>query len=653
MFASATENFVKNVDSDGNLIPVSSLNNCGKLNPLSLVLKQSPFFWKTKYTPTKFTLDDVLTKNPPLNPAVKESDFVGYGGTFGDSQDASVDVETKLAAYAVDLNFNMGAKHASTLKSSLGKLKKEEVDVKWLQNISKDKLLDMSLSLIQDARNNSSVFGVVMERIVTSEPCSIREKKHQAGNVGAGGNVTGVPVSVKGKVEVHGVKDVFLEIPKNTVIAYSIEEIKVKRDGHFEVCSFGNGGFEPAWQLFRSIRMSAVVSLQEESILHQELEKLSGHFQVLSSLPTAKRSSLLQLLKTTMEDREAVSVLESVLDQMLVGETPDMDDLMEETEKQIVQAILELLHKSDGTNEGQTDDESPSLLCSTNLIEGQTDNESPSLLCSTNLIEGQTDNESPSLLCSTNLIEGQTDDESPSLLCSTNLIEGQTDNESPSLLCSTNLIEGQTDDESPSLLCSTNLIEGQTDDESPSLLCSTNLIEGQTDDESPSLLCSTNLIEGQTDDESPSLLCSTNLIEGQTDNKSPSLLCSTNLIEGQTDDESPSLLCSINLIVSAMNEMTDEGLSVLGSCCSPPVLQALQILVHHVAAGSGETLSLRDAGLAVLTEEEVFGRTESLFGHSEVTLKREEDTLRTEMKDQPGYLPLVMSITVKGLASLV
>ncbi|KAM9404267.1 gasdermin-E-like isoform 2-T4 [Salvelinus alpinus] len=523
MFASATENFVKNVGSDGNLIPVSSLNNCGKLNPLSLVLKQSLFFWRTKYTPTKFTLDDVLTKNPPLNPAVKESDFVGYGGTFGDSQDASVDVETKLAAYAVDLNFNMGAKHASTLKSSLGKLKKEEVDVKWLQNISKDKLLDMSLSLIKEARNNRSVFGVVMERIVTSEPCSIREKKHQAGNFGAGGNVTGVPVSVKGKVGVHGVKDVFLEIPKNTVIAYSIDEIMVKRDGHFE------------------------------------LKKLSGHFQLLSSLPTAKRSSLLQLLKTTMEDREAVSVLENVLDQMLVGETPDMDDLMEETEKQIVQAILELLHKSDGTNERQTDDESPSLLCSTT-------------------------------------------------------------------------IERQIDDESPSLLCSTT-IERQIDDKSRSLLCSTNLIEGQTDDESPSLLYSIT-IERQIDDESPSLLCSTT-------------------IERQIDDKSRSLLCSINLIVSAMNEMTDEGLSVLGSCCSPPVLQALQILVHHVAAGSGETLSLRDAGLAVLTEEEVFGRTERLFGHSKVTLKREEDTLRTEMKDQPGYLPLVMSITVKGLASLV
>ncbi|CAB1333900.1 unnamed protein product, partial [Coregonus sp. 'balchen'] len=122
---------------------------------------------------------------------------------------------------------------------------------------------------------------------------------------------------------------------------------------------------------------------------------------------------------------------------------------------------------------------------------------------------------------------------------------------------------------------------------------------------------------------------------------------------GKDEDEiRSSLLSAIHLIVSAMDGMTDEGISVLGSCCSPPVLQALQILVQHVAEGSGETLSLRDAGLAVLTEEEVFGRAESLFGHSKVTLKREEDTLRTEMKDQAGHLPLVMSITVKGLASL-
>lgn len=36
------------------------------------------------------------------------------------------------------------------------------------------------------------------------------------------------------------------------------------------------------------------------------------------------------------------------------------------------------------------------------------------------------------------------------------------------------------------------------------------------------------------------------------------------------------VLC-VSIFISS--GMTDEGLSVLGSCCSPPVLQALQILV--------------------------------------------------------------------------
>ncbi|XP_041726376.1 gasdermin-E-like isoform X2 [Coregonus clupeaformis] len=237
-----------------------------------------------------------------------------------------------------------------------------------------------------------------------------------------------------------------------------------------ELCLFSNnGGFEKVYEFEEDGIMDLVCDFDANSPLNlkKELEKLSSHFQLLSALPAAKRSSLLQLLKTTMEDGEAVSVLESVLDRTCDGETPDLGDL-EESERETVQAILDLVDQCVGKDEIRS-----------------------------------------------------------------------------------------------------------------------------------------------------------------------------------------SLLTAIHLIVSAMDGMTDEGLSVLGSCCSPPVLQALQILVQHVAAGSGETLSLRDAGLAVLTEEEVFGRTESLFGHSKVTLKREEDTLRTEMKDQPGYLPLVMSITVKGLASLV
>ncbi|CAB1333924.1 unnamed protein product [Coregonus sp. 'balchen'] len=359
--------------------------------------------------------------------AVKECDFVDHSGASGDTEE--INAEGNVEGLLADFKLNVGLKCSNEQESSFGRLKKEETREK-----------------------PRAILGVLMERIMTSQPCPVTTKVRKRGNVEA--NVsTCVALREKASMKQSGStqtdSDVSLVIPANTVVAYSLIELFVKCNGQFELCLFSNkGGFEKVrsnYEFEEDGIMDLVCDFDANSPLNlkKELEKLSSHFQLLSVLPAATRSSLLQLLKTTMEDGEAVSVLESV-------------------------AILDLVDQCVGEDEIRS-----------------------------------------------------------------------------------------------------------------------------------------------------------------------------------------SLLTAIHLIVSAMDGMTDEGLSVLGSCCSPPVLQALQILVQHVAAGSGETLSLRDAGLAVLTEEEVFGRTESLFGHSKVTLKREEDTLRTEMKDQPGYLPLVMSITVKGLASLV
>ncbi|KAM9404270.1 gasdermin-E-like isoform 1-T2 [Salvelinus alpinus] len=483
MFAKATKAFVKDTDHEGRLIPVSSLNDTDKLNLRSLIVKtRHRCFWQEpKYQSPGFTLGDVLKPgepgNTPLSPTVKECDFVDYSGTFGDKKEMNADgnVESKLA----DFNITVGGKWSTKQKLSLGSLNKEKVDVKDLHNYSKDRVLDMSHPVIKQTRvNPRAVLGVLTERIMTSLPCPVTNNVRKRGNAAANVSVC-VFLSRKASMKQSGStqtdSDVSLGIPANTVMAYSLIELYVKCNGQFELCLIcNNGGFEKVWSK-DEIEGDGIMDLRGDFAanshlnLNKELEKLSGHFQLLSALPVAKRSSLLQLLKTTMEDREAVSVLESVLDQMCDGETPDLSDL-EESERETVQAILDLVDQCVGKDE---------------------------------------------------------------------------------------------------------------------------------------------------------------------------------------DEIRSSLLSAVHLIVSAMDGMTDEGLSVLGSCCSPPVLQALQILVQHVAAGSGETLSLRDAGLAVLTEEEVYQRTESLFGHSKVTLKREEDTLRTEMKDQPGYLPLVMSIAVKGLASLV
>ncbi|XP_041726382.1 gasdermin-E-like [Coregonus clupeaformis] len=486
MISNAVKSMLKEVDYNGSLIPVSSLNDSsGKLNLLSLIVKTRPrlgcFWQEPKYQSRGFTLSDVLKpgkleepKDKPFNPAVKECDFVDHSGASGDTEE--INAEGNVEGLLADFKLNVGLKCSNEQESSFGRLKKEEVEVKELVNYSKDIRLDMTHPVIKQTREKPrAILGVLMERIMTSQPCPVTTKVRKRGNVGA--NVS-TCVALRGKASMKQSgstqrdSDVSLVIPVNTVVAYSLIELFVKCNGQFELCLFSsNGGFEKVrsnYEFEEDGIMDLVCDFDANSPLNlkKELEKLSGHFQLLSALPAATRSSLLQLLKTTMEDGEAVSVLESVLDQKCDGETPDLGDL-EESERETVQAILDVVDQCVGEDEIRS-----------------------------------------------------------------------------------------------------------------------------------------------------------------------------------------SLLTAIHLIVSAMDGMTDDGLSVLGSCCSPPVLQALQILVQHVAAGSGETLSLRDAGLAVLTEE-VFGRTESLFGHSKVTLKREEDTLRTEMKDQPGYLPLVMSITVKGLASLV
>ncbi|XP_019896711.2 gasdermin-E-like isoform X2 [Esox lucius] len=443
MISTAIKSMLKEADNEGCLIPLSSLNdNSGKLSLLSVIVKIRPrkeWFWqKPKYRSRGFTLSDVLepgvAEDPPLTPSFKNTDFVDYKGIFGDKMKADGTVDGLVASF----NFNLGVDCCYERETSFGRLKKEEVEVKKIVQHSKDKLLNMTHPWIRQAcAKPRAVLCILTERIMTTDACHFKFNVKKIGDIGAKECLPSNPsttVKTSMSQKVHKEKDgkVDLKIPEHTVIAFGVIELKVQRNGKFE------------------------------------LEKLSDHFQLLSVLPTETRSNLLQLLRNTMKNREEVSVLESVLDQMCDGETPDLGDLRESVRK-TVQAVVDLVDQ----------------------------------------------------------------------------------------------------------------------------------------------------------------------------------------IVGDDKEFRSSLLSAVHLIVSAMDEMTDAGLSELESCCSPPVLEALQILVQCVAAGSGETLSLTDAGLTVLTEEEVYGKAQSLFDLSNVILKREEDTLKTEMKDQPGNLPLVMSIAVKGLASLV
>nr|XP_020492757.1 gasdermin-E [Labrus bergylta] len=349
MFATAARNFVEEVDHGGSLIPVSSLNDT--INLLTVVVKRKRFWmWqRPKYIPTDFNLNDLLTEGTPITPVGIETDFIKYNGTFGDNIQGSLDANI-LDGHSLKLE----GKDSSKLQSSFGSLKKEEVDVQKLLRDSRGRLLDMSHSLVhQTMEKRRQVFGVVKERISTTQPCSVIEEVQQAGQCGGGLSFCG-PKSPKVSLKENGSlskdSNITMEIPIHTTIAYAQIELEIRQDGHFELCLMSDtkGGFEvdgPAGgaQLLGS---EVPLSPSENNHLREELERLRDHFSLLSALPAVTRSSLLQHLLKVMEHKEAVSSLQHVLEQKCKDERPALDETTaSESYNQNIQAILDLLEQ--------------------------------------------------------------------------------------------------------------------------------------------------------------------------------------------------------------------------------------------------------------------------------------------------------------------
>lgn len=344
MFATATRNFVEEVDHGGLLIPVSSLND--SIDLLTVVVTQKRFwFWqKPKHLRTDFSLNDILTGDTPIKPVVIETDFIKYDGTYGDNIQGTMDASFVLS------NVTVEGKDSSKLQSSFGSLKKEEVDVQKLLRDSKGRVLDMSHSLVQQTKEkHRRIFGIVKERVMTTQPCSVIEEVQQGGQCGGRLSICrpkNPKVALKENGSLSKDTDVTMEIPIHTTLAYALIELEVKHDGHYELCLMSDtaGGFEVDGPGMKPLL--GVSGASENSCIRQELEQLSDHFQLLSALPASTRSSLLQQITKVMEDQTAVSALQNLLDQMCLDKSPTLGDvMMTESQKQNIQAILGLLEQ--------------------------------------------------------------------------------------------------------------------------------------------------------------------------------------------------------------------------------------------------------------------------------------------------------------------
>ncbi|KAI1902490.1 hypothetical protein AGOR_G00045300 [Albula goreensis] len=348
MFARATSNLVHQIDPDGSLIPVTRLNNSHKLVPLALVLKRRRrWFWQTpKYRPSDFTLNDLLLGDTPLCPAVVESDFLKYEGSYEHSMSA------KLEGGVGPVDLNLEGRGVSKLQSSFGRLKKQEVDVPKLLQASKGRLLNLDHGLVKLAGLRPRVgLAVLKERIVSTQPCSISQQVQGLGGCGAMLALIGpsnVQVSVQENGNIQSDSNVSMEIPEHTVLAYSVIELEVKHNGQYELCL---GGFEVDG-LVRSntAEEQPVPGGEPISILHKDLEVLMVHFQCLADLPVLTRSALLQQLKEVLSDRTVLSILEDLLEGMCDEDTASLGELeqLSGPQRQMVRALLDMLQDQSG-----------------------------------------------------------------------------------------------------------------------------------------------------------------------------------------------------------------------------------------------------------------------------------------------------------------
>ncbi|XP_039718498.1 gasdermin-E isoform X3 [Pteropus medius] len=323
MFAKATKNFLREVDSGGDLIAVSNLNDSDKLQLLSLVTKKKRFWcWqRPKYNFLSVTLGDVLIEDQFLSPVVVESDFVKYEGKF--KNHVSGTIETTLGK----VKLNIGGKGLMESQSSFGTLRKQEVDLQQLLRDAVERTINLKNPVLQQVlERKNEVLCVLIQKIATTQKCVISEH---------------IQVSAAEDRAVTKDTDVVLEIPASTTIAYSVIELYVKVNGQFEFCLLQgkHGGFEqerrsnsvsPSSLPFQEFAFRDMpdawqgppASDKPLSVLKEVTLPLEKSFHPFAELPEQQQTALSGILQAVLFDDELLLALEQVCDDVFSDLSP-------------------------------------------------------------------------------------------------------------------------------------------------------------------------------------------------------------------------------------------------------------------------------------------------------------------------------------------
>ncbi|XP_053273011.1 pejvakin isoform X2 [Pleuronectes platessa] len=227
MFAAATKNFVKQVGDTGRLIPVPSLSEADRYQPLSLVTrKRKRHLWKkNKFASTAFSLKDILVGEKEITAGVSSYQLLNY------EDKSDVALTGRLGNHIInDVGFNISGSDSVAVKASFGIVTKHELEVPTLLRELNSRKVDLDHCLVRQSKESRRcVLCVVVESIRTTRQCSL--------TVHAGMRGTTMRFQIDDGRNPRG-RDKAIVIPAHTTIAFSICQLFVRLDGRLDDRTF-------------------------------------------------------------------------------------------------------------------------------------------------------------------------------------------------------------------------------------------------------------------------------------------------------------------------------------------------------------------------------------------------------------------------------
>ncbi|KAJ8315739.1 hypothetical protein KUTeg_007889 [Tegillarca granosa] len=246
MFAAVSHQFVQSVGKDS-LVPVPSIETGSNIKICYVVMKKEKrkfLFWKKKcYIPYNIPLQDLLVSGKPLNvnPAIDDV-FCTY------NKDSTFSLSGKFGAgiMAELMDVTLSASDSVKVKADLGDVTKKEVDPISLIEALKDRQLNTSHTFVkQICGNRKKVLCVVIAVLSLCKDAGISRIDDVESDADVKANLPRTS-SAEGEGKFDDKKNRQIGLPKGTVLAYKIVELKINLlTGNIEpiIAKDDTGGF--------------------------------------------------------------------------------------------------------------------------------------------------------------------------------------------------------------------------------------------------------------------------------------------------------------------------------------------------------------------------------------------------------------------------